>query len=84
MSSGRKAQNAIEKSVKDKEECMQKLQRAWEAFANYKGIDENPPEKKVVQNATTAIAHNTANELLVRPLFLLVKLLAINFHLQNC
>ena len=37
---------------------------------NFNGILEN--------------VHFTANELLVRPLFLLVKLLAINFHLQNC
>ena len=48
---------ALEKAVKDKEECTQKLQQATEALANYKGWDENPPKKKVVQNATTAIAH---------------------------
>ncbi len=48
---------AIEKAVKDKEECTQRLQQAQEAFANYQGMDENPPEKKAVQNATTAIAH---------------------------
>ena len=48
---------ALEKAVKDNEECTPKLHQATEALANYKGWDENPPKKKVVQNATTAIAH---------------------------
>ena len=48
-------QAAIEKAVKDKEECVQRLQWAQKAFANYKGKDESPPNKKAVQNATTAI-----------------------------
>ena len=48
---------ALEKTVKYKEECTQKLQQATEALANYNGRDENPPKKKAVQNATTAIAH---------------------------
>ncbi len=32
------------------------MQQAQEAFANYHGTVENPPEKKAVQNATMAIA----------------------------
>ena len=49
-------ESAIEKAVKDEEESTQRLQQAQEAFADYQGTDENPPEKKAVQNATTAIA----------------------------
>ena len=48
---------ALEKAVKDKEECTWKLQQATEGLANKKDRDENPPKKKVVQNATMAIAH---------------------------
>ena len=33
------------------------MTRAIEAFGNYKGRDENPPKKKVVEKATEAIAH---------------------------
>ena len=47
---------ALEKAVKDKEECNQKLQEATEALANYEGRGENPPEKKTVQKATDAVA----------------------------
>ncbi len=45
---------ALEKAIKDKQECSQKLLEASEALANYKGRDENPPKKKVVQKATEA------------------------------
>ena len=48
---------ALEKAVKDKEECNQKLQESSEALINYKGKDENPLEKKAVQKATDAVAH---------------------------
>ena len=39
-------QTALEKAIKDKEECTQKLVEANEALANYKGRDENPPRRK--------------------------------------
>ncbi len=42
---------------KDKEECTRKMSTVNEALANYGGRDENPPEKKVVQNATEAVTH---------------------------
>ncbi len=34
------------------------MKEANEALADYKGRDENPPEKKVVQKATEAVACN--------------------------
>ena len=40
-----------------KEEWTKKLNKATEAFGNYKERDENPPKKKVVENATEAVAH---------------------------
>ena len=49
-------QAALEKAHKDKEEWTEKLTLAIEAYANYKGMDENPPEKKVVAKATEAVA----------------------------
>ncbi len=49
-------QTALEKAVKDKEEYMKKLTKASEAFENYKGKDENPPENKAVEKASEAIA----------------------------
>ena len=33
------------------------MTKAIEAFANYKGRDENLPEKKVAEKATEAVAH---------------------------
>ena len=39
-------QTALEKAVRDKEECTKMLAKASEAFNNYKGKDENPPKKK--------------------------------------
>ena len=39
-------QTTLEKAVKDKEECNQKLVEANEALATYKGRDENPPRRK--------------------------------------
>ena len=50
---------AIEKAVKDKEECTQRLQQAHEAFAFCKlqGKDENPPKKEAVQKATEAVGN---------------------------
>ena len=46
-------QTALEKAIKDKEECTKKLVEANEALANYKGRDETPPpKKKAVQKAT--------------------------------
>ena len=35
---------------------MKKLTKAIEAFGNYKGRDENPPNKKAVEKATEAVA----------------------------
>ena len=49
-------QAALERAHKDKEEWTEKLTLAIEAYANYKGMDENPPEKKVVAKATEAVA----------------------------
>ena len=49
-------QAALEKASKDKEECTKKLTKANEALANYKGRDENPPEKKAVEKAQEAVA----------------------------
>ena len=49
-------QTALEKAVKDKEECMKKLTKASEAL-NYKGKDENPPKKKAVEKASEAVSH---------------------------
>ncbi len=49
-------QTALEKAVKDKEECTKKLNKASEAFENYKGKDENPPERKAVEKASEAVA----------------------------
>ncbi len=48
-------QTALEKVIKDKEECTQKLVEANEALANYKGRDENLPKKKAMQKATEAV-----------------------------
>ena len=42
--------------IKDKEECTKKLTKASETFGIYKGRDENPSEKKVVEKATEAVA----------------------------
>ena len=39
-------QNALEKAIKDKEECNHKLIKASEAFANYTDRDENPLRRK--------------------------------------
>ncbi len=39
-------QTALEKAIKDKEECTKVLVEANEALANYKGRDENPPKRK--------------------------------------
>ncbi len=39
-------QTALEKAIKDKEECTKALVEANEALANYKGRDENPPRKE--------------------------------------
>ena len=50
-------QTTLEKAIKDKEECSQKLLEASEDLANYKGRNENPPKKKVVQKATEAVTH---------------------------
>jgi hypothetical protein len=50
-------QTALEKAVKDKEECTKKLTKASEAFKNYKGKDENPTEKKAVEKSSEAVAH---------------------------
>ena len=50
-------QTALKKAVKDKEECTKKLTKASEVFKNYKGKDENPPEKKTVEKSSEAVAH---------------------------
>ena len=39
-------QTALEKAMKEKEECTKVLVKANEALANYKGRDENPPKRK--------------------------------------
>ena len=49
-------QTALEKAVKDKEECTKKFTKASEAFDNYKGKNENPPKQKVVEKASEAVA----------------------------
>ena len=49
-------QAALEKAVKDKEECTKKLTTAKTAIENYKGRDENPPKKKAVEKAQEAVA----------------------------
>ena len=33
------------------------MTKASEAFEKYKGRDENPPKKKVVEKASEAVAH---------------------------
>ncbi len=38
-------QTALEKVIKNKDECTQKLVKANEALANYKGRDETPQEE---------------------------------------
>ena len=48
-------QTALEKAIKDKEECTKVLVKANEALANYKGRDETPPKKEAVQKATEAV-----------------------------
>ena len=45
-------QTALEKVIKDKEECTKMLVEANEALTNYKGRDNNPREKKAVQKST--------------------------------
>jgi hypothetical protein len=45
----------LEKAIEDKEEWKKKLTTATEAYGNYKGKDENPPEKKDVTKATEAV-----------------------------
>ena len=49
-------QSALEKTIEDNEEWTKKLTKAIEAYGNYKGKDENPPEKNAVDEATEAIA----------------------------
>jgi hypothetical protein len=49
-------QSALDKAIKDKEEWMEKMTTAIEAYKIYKGRDENPPKKKAVDKATEAIA----------------------------
>ena len=39
-------QSALEKAIKNNEECSQKLVEASEALANYKGRDESPPKRR--------------------------------------
>ena len=39
-------QSALDKAIKDKEEWTEKLTKPIEAYENFKGSDENPPEKK--------------------------------------
>ena len=39
-------QTALERAMKDKEECTKVLVKANEALANYKGRNENPPQKE--------------------------------------
>ena len=39
-------QAALEKVIKDKQECTKMLTKANEVFGNYKGRDENPPKRK--------------------------------------
>jgi hypothetical protein len=39
-------QSALERAIKDKEEWTKKLNKATETFGNYKGRDENPPNRK--------------------------------------
>ena len=57
---------ALEKAVKDKEECTQKLQEATDTFVNYKGQDENPPKRRAMQSATTALTRDQeTNESLI-------------------
>ena len=48
-------QKALEKAVKDKEECTKKLTKASEAFENCKGKDENPPKKRAVEKASETV-----------------------------
>ena len=43
-------QAALEKEVKDKEECAKKLTMAKTALENYKGVDENPPKEGSREN----------------------------------
>ena len=50
-------QTALEKAVKDKEECTKKLTKASEAFENYKGKDKNPRKKRAVEKASEAVAN---------------------------
>ncbi len=49
-------QTALEKAVKDKEECTKKLTKAKTAVENYKGKDENPSKKKAVEKASEAVS----------------------------
>jgi len=49
-------QLALDKAIKDKEEWTKKLNKATEAFENYKGWDYHPTQKKVVEKATEAAA----------------------------
>jgi hypothetical protein len=50
-------QSALEKAIKDTEEWTNFLTKAIETFGNHKGRDENLPEKKAVEKATEAVAH---------------------------
>ena len=49
-------QSALENAIKNKEEWTKKLNKATEAFGNYKGRDDNPPKKKAVEKATETVA----------------------------
>ena len=49
-------QTALEKAVKDKEECIKKLTKTKTALENYKGKAEEPPKKKAAEKASEVVA----------------------------
>ena len=63
-------QSALEKAIKNQEEWVEKLTTVIEAFGNYKGRDDNPPEKKAIEKATEAVACKKETiESLIAPVF---------------
>jgi len=61
---------AYEKAEKDKEEWTKKLDKATKALDRYTGGDANPPEEKMTEKATEAVAQvNEAIESIANQVF---------------
>jgi 3-hydroxy-3-methylglutaryl CoA synthase len=71
---------AYERTIKDQEECTQKLTMANEALANYKGDDANLPKAKAIQKANETSTYTSEA---VAPIISQVFQLNSNFLLEE-